>query len=67
MLFRSGTSIWISQRQIAVAVYFQSQRDWMRPKLHQIDGDEPRWFAFPKREENSDPEARSALDAQHEF
>ena len=62
-----GTSIWISQRQIAVAVYFQSQRDWMRPKLHQIDGDEPRWFAFPKREENSDPEARSALDAQHEF
>lgn len=45
-LLMGSTSVWLSSRQVAVAVYFQSQREWMKPKLAELDSDEPHWIDF---------------------
>jgi len=61
-----STSIWLSERQVAVAVYFQSQRDWMEPKLTELDSDEPNWIDFIELGEREKPE-RQSYEPQPEF
>jgi len=44
-LVASG-GVWVASQQIRVAIYVQSSRDWMRPKLGSLDSDVPQWTDF---------------------
>ena len=57
-LLLGALGLFVVQRQIAVAVYFQSQRSWMQDRYQRLGEDEPLWLDFERVGRESAPPPR---------